>query len=214
MISITKNYSLEVCNLLINAFGKDPMFEALFAGKMHRRQSINVFFKFLINKSYLLNEQLIGERMDDKWVTAINLELPSGSKSIPFTNKLRFLISAIGLMFKIPFKSFWFINEYMKFTTSVRPKSPHHYLVFIGVETNMQGRGHGRKALEYIHRLVDEDPVSTGIGLDTENPENVKLYEKFGYKLVAQKNIEDIIIYSMFRPKGQHPDTDTKLSSG
>ncbi|MFZ5987712.1 MAG: GNAT family N-acetyltransferase [Bacillota bacterium] len=200
MNTITNNHTSEICNLLINAFEKDPMFVYLFSGE-RRRQYMNVFFKFLINKSQMLNEQLIGERMDEQWVTVANVELPSGIKSVSLMRQLRFLVSGLGLMFKIPFKTFGFINEYMRFTTSVRPKSPHHYLVFMGVEPKMQGRGLGRKALEYIHSLVDEDPLSTGIGLDTENPENVKLYNKFGYQLVAQKKIQGVTIYSMFRSK-------------
>lgn len=200
MNTITDSHISEVCNPLINAFDKDPMFVYLFSGE-RRRQYMNAFFRFLINKSQMMNEQLIGERMDEQWVAIANVELPSGIKSVRLVQRLRLFVSAMELVFKIPFKTFRFINEYMRFTTSVRPKSPHHYLVFIGVEPKMQGLGIGRKALEYIHNLVDKDPLSTGIGLDTENLENVKLYNKFGYQLVAQKNIQGVTIYSMFRPK-------------
>lgn len=195
---IMGNYTSEVCDLLIKAFEKDPMIVFLFSGKQHR-----LFFRFLINKSQMLNEQMIGERVGEQWVTVANVELPADSKSISWVQQLRFLVGALGLIFKIPVKSFIFINKYMRFTTSVRPKSPHHYLVFMGVDPKMQGQGFGRKTLEYIHCLIDQDPLSTGIGLDTENPENVTFYKKFGYQLVAQKNIQGVTIYSMFRSKSQ-----------
>jgi hypothetical protein len=55
--------------------------------------------------------------------------------------------------------------------------------------------------LDTIHNIVDEDITSMGIGLDTENPDNISLYEHFGYRLVATEKLDDMMIYIMFRPR-------------
>lgn len=200
MDPVSANSASEVHSLLVNAFDRDPMITTLFSGKGRKKQMDN-FFRFLVKKSQLLNEQMFGERVGKKWAVVADLEFPSGENTVSLTRKLKFLAIGLGLMFKLPFRSFRFLNRYMVYTSSVRPKSPHHYLVFIGVDPKMQGQGFGRKALEYVHKLVDGDPGSAGIGLDTENERNVRLYEKFGYELVARKTIQGVTIYSMFRSK-------------
>ena len=48
--------------------------------------------------------------------------------------------------------------------------------------------------------IVDDDTSSIGIGLDTENSNNVALYEHFGYKLTGTENLDGLTIYTMFRP--------------
>jgi hypothetical protein len=53
--------------------------------------------------------------------------------------------------------------------------------------------------LDTIHNIVDEDITSIGIGLDTENPDNIALYQHFGYRLVATENLDGMMIYIMFR---------------
>ena len=55
--------------------------------------------------------------------------------------------------------------------------------------------------LDTIHKIVDEDTTSTGIGLDTENPDNIAMYEHFGYKHIATENLDGMNIYIMFRPR-------------
>lgn len=84
---------------------------------------------------------------------------------------------------------------------SIRPKEPHHYLVCIGVRPEFQKKGFARKMLDHIHEKVDKGPKSIGIGLDTENPENVKLYKHLGYELISEKELGNFTIYCMFRPK-------------
>ena len=115
--------------------------------------------------------------------------------------RLDFLREIITLKSTLSPESFAFFNRYMRFTTSVRPKVPHYYLVFIGIAPEAQGRGLGRAIIEEIHARVDADETSAGIGLDTENEANVTYYEKFGYKLIDQRIIDSVTVYAMFRAK-------------
>ena len=66
-----------------------------------------------------------------------------------------------------------------------RRKQPHHYLGVIGVRTDARAA---------------RDPSSAGVGLDTENPKNLSLYEDFGYQVLATDKVEDIDSWCMFRP--------------
>jgi ribosomal protein S18 acetylase RimI-like enzyme len=104
-------------------------------------------------------------------------------------------ISACG------FKTFNTINTYMRLTTRHRPKEKHYYLTCLGVVPEFKGMKIGRKMLDTIHNIVDEDTTSIGIGLDTENPDNIPLYERFGYKHIATEVLDEMMIYIMFRPR-------------
>jgi GNAT superfamily N-acetyltransferase len=62
---------------------------------------------------------------------------------------------------------------------------PHHHLNMIGVRRAHAGTGLGRRLLESVRRLSEEDPQSAGVSLTTENPRNVDLYRHFGYEVVG-----------------------------
>ncbi|CAN5865308.1 hypothetical protein BH24ACI5_BH24ACI5_24770 [soil metagenome] len=62
---------------------------------------------------------------------------------------------------------------------------PHHHLNMIGVRRAAAGTGLGRRLLDAVRRLSEEDPHSAGVSLTTENPRNVELYSHFGYELIG-----------------------------
>jgi hypothetical protein len=48
--------------------------------------------------------------------------------------------------------------------------------------------------------MSETDPGSAGVSLTTEVPENVGLYEHFGYRVVGRAPVGDFQSWSMFRP--------------
>ncbi len=58
------------------------------------------------------------------------------------------------------------------------------YLFMIGVNPDMQGMGFGKKMLEELIRKSETADVS--LYLETETPENVELYEHFGFKTLRR----------------------------
>ena len=92
------------------------------------------------------------------------------------------------------------IREYYAKAIKNRPKAPHFYINEIAVKMDFQGRGYGKALLEYAENISDSIPASTGVALDTSNPENIKLYEHLGYKLTKKFRFHGIKGYSMFKP--------------
>jgi ribosomal protein S18 acetylase RimI-like enzyme len=151
----------------------------------------------------ILGEKGIVIKEQSTILGVVSYEKDSGSVLEGLINMVRFdfIREMITLKRMISPESFAFFNRYMRFTTSVRPKAPHYYLVFIGIAPEAQGRGLGRAIIEEIHTHVDADTKSVGIGLDTENEANVAYYETFGYNLIEQRTIDDVTVYAMFRTK-------------
>lgn len=68
---------------------------------------------------------------------------------------------------------------------------PHYHLNMIGVLRSHSGLGVGRQLLDAVHVLSYSEPRSSGVSLTTEDPDNVELYEHFGYEILGHTNVSD-----------------------
>lgn len=197
IIMLDESHFPDATKILTGAFRNDPMIAHMFPPQKGNREPA-AFFEFLLMKSKLLQESLYGLFDNGELVGVACMEM-SYSKRPSALQVLALIHQTLRLVFKIPLRSFVFINEYMKSTSSVRPRNRHHYLVFISVAPPHQGKGFGKLMLDHLHSLVKSEPASSGIGLDTENPHNVALYERFGYKVTETQVIGPVTIFNMFR---------------
>ena len=79
------------------------------------------------------------------------------------------------------------------------PSVPHYYLPAIGVEPMMQGRGYGSALMEKGVTVCDEQ--RTAAYLESTNPANIALYERFGFEVVGEIRVDDSpVLTRMFRP--------------
>jgi ribosomal protein S18 acetylase RimI-like enzyme len=63
------------------------------------------------------------------------------------------------------------------------PRAPHWYLPLIGVDPRHQHRGHGSALLAHALRLCDQDRVPAY--LESTNPANIPLYERYGFAVLG-----------------------------
>jgi ribosomal protein S18 acetylase RimI-like enzyme len=82
-----------------------------------------------------------------------------------------------------------------------RPREPHHFLSMLAVHPEARGQGLARLLLEDLHADCDAHPDSIGVALDTENPHNVRLYERFGYRVTVRLRVGGLDAWCMLRPK-------------
>lgn len=81
------------------------------------------------------------------------------------------------------------IFEVIREKAKYHPEEPHWYLQMIGVDPQLQGRGHGSALLTHVLDLIDaENEVAC---LDSSNPANVPLYERFGFEVMATVTVAD-----------------------
>lgn len=79
---------------------------------------------------------------------------------------------------------------------------PHHHLNMIGVRRAQQRFGLARTLLETVHGLAAADLQSPGVSLTTERPENVPLYEHFGYRVLGHARVgNEVDTWGMFRAR-------------
>lgn len=146
-------------NVLRDALIEDPMFQYMFKDP-NRSSLTKMFFNYIIYKSYSMKEYLIGIRNGQTLTSVAVVETPCSIKGKQIFKRLGFILKSIIFLMKLPKASTKFILQYMKITTTARPKSNHHYLVCIGVDPMHQKNGYGRETLNHIHEIVDKDPYS------------------------------------------------------
>jgi ribosomal protein S18 acetylase RimI-like enzyme len=63
------------------------------------------------------------------------------------------------------------------------PTYPHWYLPMIGVEPSRQGSGVGSALMQHSLAICDADGLPAY--LESSNPKNISLYERFGFELIG-----------------------------
>jgi predicted N-acetyltransferase YhbS len=77
------------------------------------------------------------------------------------------------------------------------PRDPHIHLGPLAVDAHLQGHGIGAAILTEHCRRLDADGA---LGyLETDKPENVRLYERFGYVVVAEAPVLSVPNWFMRR---------------
>ena len=78
------------------------------------------------------------------------------------------------------------------------PGEPHVHLGPLAVDAHLQGQGIGSAIMEEHCRRLDEHGH---VGyLETDKPENVRFYERFGYEVVGEAEVIGVPNWFMKRP--------------
>ena len=79
------------------------------------------------------------------------------------------------------------------------PDEPHWYLPTIGVDPFYQGYGYGGQLMEYALKKIDQDRMP--VYLESSNPLNISLYQRFGFEICESYELGGRPIYTpMLRP--------------
>ncbi len=78
------------------------------------------------------------------------------------------------------------------------PKKPHWHLDPIGVTPELQGQGIGSQLMEYYCNHIDKLGMAAYHETDSK-PENVKFYERFGFKVIGEETILDFPAWYLWR---------------
>lgn len=190
----------EISTLYRDAFIKDPLFNYVINKNHYKR--VKKLFVFFTKLSLVSQQKVIEDRYNGVLRGVILLETPESiNNDLKISRHISIIVSFINLLFSTSFSTINRLMKYMAILTPYRFKENHHYISCFGVSPLYQGQGVGKKLFLKALKIVDDQKSSIGVGLDTENPENVELYKKFGFEVTHEDRLGDITIYSMFRKK-------------
>lgn len=162
------------------AFASDPMFEWIYPDPVHRSQSLRVMNRVPVE--YGLR---YGRVTESNGGMAVAIWIPPGR---PITASGMIRCGILGVPFHVgfrPFAKFMGANEVMgKFHNKYVPE-PHWYLLIVGVDPELQGRGLGSALVKEGLARADDD--NSPCYLETSDERNIAFYERLGFVLVGRR---------------------------
>ena len=172
-------------DLLTDAFYGLPPATHMFRGA-GAREKLSYFMR--CGGRYAL---LYGECHTTKEQDAVALWLLPGATHMTPLRMFRAGMFAAPLRFgKSDFKTFGaFVDHADKTHREVVPE-PHYYLLTLGTARQSQGQGSGGRLLRTM--LERADAEGKPVYLETQRPENVPLYERFGFAVASETEIPHV----------------------
>lgn len=207
-----------VVALLSAAFARDPLMVAVFgnderqATTARRREA---FLSFLFDAARWSSWRRRGLFVGDRLVACAFIEPPRTNGLLGALRLAAVAVRFIPVVARVGVRAAIALNDSVRQTRAVAPRAPHHYLVMLGVAPDQRGRGWGRRLLDDAVALSEQHPGSTGLALDTENPDNVRWYRRWGFVEGATVELAGVRAFTLFRPNGEaatgmaRPDVDS-----
>jgi ribosomal protein S18 acetylase RimI-like enzyme len=101
------------------------------------------------------------------------------------------MVKGLGLLSSVK------VGSWMAAWSKRDPPEPHIHLGPIGVAPEAQGRGVGRRLMERYCEELDRAAIAGY--LETDRPENVDFYKRFGFRLVETGPVLGVDNYFMWR---------------
>ncbi len=152
--------------------------------------------RYFVTVRFLREEPVLGIRDDDRLAAVAIVTRPGERPYPPEVSMMRMrLWTELGSDARQRYETFGeIVGQFL-------PEGPHYHLNMMGVRNAHRGKGLARVLLDYVHDLSRSDPNSAGVTLSTETPENVSLYEHFGYRLLGHAAVAgDLRTWVFFRP--------------
>jgi ribosomal protein S18 acetylase RimI-like enzyme len=165
-------------DVLVRAFEDDPPMRYVLRGGAHREKSFRAFFRHALTRLTLPHEEVY----TDEARTGVALWAPPGKWKQRWHEHLRDFFTwgqTIGWS-RLPE-----VLEATKGVVAAHPSEPHYYLLAIGVDPSVQGRGLGRALMAPVLERCDREKVPAY--LEASKLSNVPWYERAGF--VLQKEL-------------------------
>jgi ribosomal protein S18 acetylase RimI-like enzyme len=188
---IQKEEFPQALDVLGKAFAAMPNSIAIFSGKSDIGRRMKIIFgtmlKHLPGQVVVAKQsnQIVGAMRIVKWPDCQTSPL-QGLKMMPEMMKT----GGIGTLRRgLKLRGTW---------AKADPKKPHWHLDPLGVTPELQGQGIGSQMMEYYCKHVDE--LGMAAYHETDRPQNVRFYERFGFKVVGEESINGVPNWYLWRP--------------
>jgi ribosomal protein S18 acetylase RimI-like enzyme len=193
---LTEQQLPQAIAMLGQAFHNDPLSVYIYPDDAERTRCLPLMYS--VPLCYTLR---YGEITTTSDITGCACWLPPKSTTVSLKRLLR--IGALTTAFKMGLPGLLRFNKADTYMQSAHKRcvtEPHWYLWVLGVDPAHQGQGIGSTLLHA--GLQRADAAGLPCYLDTTNPKNVPLYQKFGFTIASEVTIpnSNLHVWNMVRP--------------
>lgn len=194
-LKLSRDEKAEVVAVLSAAFNDYPVMRFVLrtTGDEYEKQ-LNALVGFFCEVRLLRQWPVLGIRKDGSLVAAALVNEPVREPLTLPEEQLKELRSIIGNA------AYQRLESYEEKSSGGEPAEPHHFLGMIGVLPDHRGKGYAADLLRVVKEMSVADPASAGVCLSTEDSRNVSLYQRFGYRILAEVDVDGLHSWCMFLP--------------
>jgi len=204
IVPLQANQARHAARLLSEAFRDNPGSIAILSGitSEKREEKLRTLYSGVVDACIAYGTA--NAVMCDDDLAGISLAYSPGSYPLSL---LAWLRSGIGAALIGP-RYTWRCAIFDSYLRKKHITERHWYLYVLGVAPSFQGRGCAGKLLRRHSEHADLEGMPCY--LETDKPENVSMYQNFGYKVLGEESIEEldnVRLWYMMRPsaeKGEH----------
>ena len=190
---ITRKEKSEAVEVLRSAFHDYPVMRFVLRTKGEEYATqLKTLMEFYCEARLAKDRPVLGIRNGDSLVAVALIDETSLKPWAEMQTELIRLKEIIGK------EAYLRLELYEKLSSRGEPSTPHHFLGMIAVRPEYQGKGYARVLMDAVKQISFADAHSSGVCLSTEDPENVRIYEHFGYRIIAEIDIEELHSWCMF----------------
>lgn len=165
------------------AFHDDPFFEYLDPHAVTRARGLALFWRATIAAAARNSILTAARRPDDGRIIGLSVVVPPGKWPLPVVDQARQLGGALRALVPRP-PALVKGARYLLSMEAAHPKEEMWYLMLLCVDPSAQRSGIGARLQESMLRGADDDGIDCY--LETQKPDNVPYYGRFGYELVRE----------------------------
>lgn len=185
----------EAVSRLATAFGKDPITGYLLKTGPGYHERVSTFFSILIRARLALGMPVFVARNGGGGISGAVMGYTTARPEWPadLTEEWdRFEKAVPGMPERMA--------VYDEVAAKFKPPGPHYYLGVIGTDPASQGQGVGSRLLEAFCYASANDPLSSGVYLETAQASNLKFYERGGFIETGRGALGSSPLWCMFLP--------------
>lgn len=202
VIPVARGDCRESAEVLGRAFLDEPVSLMVYRGSSPEKRLHNLTADFTAEMEVCIRRGSPLQVRDDGRVVAVAVIYPPGAYPLPWIEQARIFIGSILGHDLYDIRLWW---RWLAEAEEFHPREPHYYLEYLGVLPEYQGKGFGSSILQCLAAKADE--LNTGCYLETVTPENVPLYQHYGFRVLAEKQIIGLNAWFMNRPPSTSPET-------
>ena len=169
--------------ILEQAFYADPMLNFIYGNSINKPGKLNGFFQVTFRLAALYGDCFATAEKD-----GVLMMLPPDQTKMTIGKAYR--SGLLAAPFKMGWASLSRMMAFMDFAEKAHKAATpfdHYYIMTVGVLPERQGRGIGKKLMTRALEVVDAH--KTPCYLETQNINNVPIYQKFGFEVVSDKEL-------------------------
>jgi GNAT superfamily N-acetyltransferase len=165
------------------AFWPDPLFGFFARNEVHEHRVLPIFLGAMMRDAQRHGQ--VWTAGDDTQVIGSASWLPPGSLPRSRTRELRIYAACTRAL--ITGRNRRTGIRLLDLVEKSHPVEPHWYLAVLGVDPRHQGRGLGRALIQPVLDRCDREIVPAY--LETQKPENLPFYERFGFRVTDEISV-------------------------